>query len=66
MFISFPAIVSQWVELSSLASSLRNALMSKVCAFVSNEGSHHKGLTSSLAQSIYINLSTINSNTFLL
>ena len=24
MFISFPAIISEWVELDSLASSLRN------------------------------------------
>ena len=28
--------------------------MSKVCAFVSNQGSHHKGLTSSLAQNLYM------------
>ena len=28
MFISFPVIVSEWVELSSLASSLRNDVLS--------------------------------------
>ena len=28
MFISFPAILSDWVELSSLASSLRNDALS--------------------------------------
>ena len=28
MFIDFPAMVSQWVELSSLASSLRNEVLS--------------------------------------
>ena len=28
--------------------------MSKVCAIVSNEGSHHAGLTSSLAHSLYM------------
>ena len=28
MFISFPAILSDWVELSSLASSLKNDVLS--------------------------------------
>ncbi len=27
MFISFPAMVSQWIELSSLASSLKNDVL---------------------------------------
>ena len=30
MFIDFPRVVSQWVELGSLASSLRNDAFSKV------------------------------------
>ena len=29
MFISFPAMVSQWIELSSLAFSLRNDVLSR-------------------------------------
>ena len=29
MFINFPVIVSQWVELGSLASSLRNDVLSR-------------------------------------